>query len=69
MNKSKWFLTEMPVFLLSFALVLTGDPTDPAVVAVSGVNLNRKTLTLVEGGTAALTATATPDATANKAVT
>lgn len=43
-------------------------PDTPPTVAVTGVSLNKSSLSLVEGGSASLVATVTPDNATNKAV-
>jgi formylglycine-generating enzyme required for sulfatase activity len=85
MNKSKWFLTGMAGLLLSFALILTGCPADAAdprtddagtdgvgtdlTEPVTGVILNKTSLTLEVGPGEILTVTVMPDGDVNKAVT
>ena len=70
----------MPLLLLSMAMVGCGgdnidptpdpDPTPaPATVAVTGVTLNKTTLSLEKGASETLTATVAPDNATNKAVT
>ena len=46
-----------------------GGNDGPATVAVTGVSLNKQTLSLVEGGSETLTATVAPSNATNKAVT
>ena len=53
---------------LTVAMALTGCTQEPETVKVTGVSLNKTTLTLTEGGTESLTATVTPDNADNKAV-
>ena len=48
---------------------LTGDVTGDVIYKVTGVSLNTDSLTLVEGGTATLTATVKPNNATNKNVT
>ncbi|MDR1786967.1 MAG: Ig-like domain-containing protein [Treponema sp.] len=51
------------------ALALTGCPSEAPAVAVSGVSLNKTSLTLKVGATETLAATVSPGDAANKAVT
>ena len=48
---------------------LNGSPNGDVTYKVTGVSLNKDSLTLVEGGTATLTATITPNNASNKSVT
>ena len=77
--KNKFFSLRVLAAMLTFAFALAGcqqpsgpgeNPTQPTTpTAVTGVTLTPKSLTLIAGNTATLTATVTPNDATNKAVT
>jgi hypothetical protein len=66
MNQS--FFRTAAIALFMAAIALAGCKKDPAPVKVSGVSLNKTTLTLAEGASETLTATVAPADAENKKV-
>lgn len=69
MRRTRFNVRNAVLTILAFVTVLSCEKEAPEPVRVSGVNLNKTTLTLLEGTSETLTATVAPTDAENKAVT